>query len=423
MWWTTTTLQTNNRYSDHFLALVFVIYLVVGQLTAAENQWKETTGCPEAFKGRCQCGLRPYGPTGRMSYVTNCTNTNFTTTDILTQMSPQTEVLIFTGNRLQSLPQNLIGQDVTYEKLHTIDLSNNSIQFIRGKSFHNVKTVRVLNLNDNEIIIDEDNFHPRMFSNFLSLEELHLRNAFDNSVHDLDFLDHLWITFNESQLNTLKVLDLNENHIRMSFPSPDMFCALPALQRLHLANNYLTDFTLNLTCLKDLNSVDVSYNFITKLTNRSIALIETGPANYHINVSMNSFRCDCELIDFFLWSKMPDKDIRLDSAEKYRCVYGHPMDNAGRYFDDLSVMDLECFNSVKNDDFRDYISFSYTILTVLVIILAALLTALVYINRDFLSHSWTYLRTGVIAKREYTALEKESKRHNHLNQEVAEVEV
>ena len=406
--------------------LFSLIVLLLSQTVLSETvgtRFPEPTGCAEPFKGKCQCGLRPYGPTGRLSYVTNCTNTNFTDVDALTQTSPETEVLIFTGNQVLSLPPNLIGNDAKYEKLHTIDLSNNGIKYIRGKSFHNVKTVRVLNLNNNDIVIDDDNFHPRIFSNFKSLEELHLKNAFDNSFHDSDFLNNLWITFNESSLTNLKVLDLEDNHIRSSFPSPHMFCSLPSLQKLYLSNNYLTDFILNLTCLRDLSLVDVSYNYITTLSNRSLAMIESGAANYHINLTMNSFRCDCDLIDFFLWAKA-DKDIRLDSVEKFRCVYGHPMDNAGKYFDDLNELDLECSESVKNDDFKEYISISYAILFTLLILLSGLMVALIYINRQFIANGWTYITTGIVSKREYTSLEKESKRHKQTtNQEVAEVEV
>ncbi len=386
-----------------------------------ETTWKEPTGCPQAFKGKCRCGQVAYGSTQRMSYVTNCTNTNFTDVSMLTQLSPETEVLIFSGNNVSSLPPNLIGQDARYEKLHIIDLSNNHIKYIRGKTFHNIKTVKVLNLSNNEINIDDDNFHPRIFSNFKNLEELHLKNAFDNSVHDFDFTNDLWITFNESALTSLKVLDLDDNHIR-SISSPEMFCAMPSLQKLHLAYNYLTDFTLNITCLKDLNFLDISYNFITTLNNKSLEYIETGPPNYHINITMNSFRCDCDLIDFFLWTKA-EKEIRVDSVEKFRCVYGYPMDNAGRYFDDLSVLDLECSNSVKNDDFSDYITYSYAIIASLLITLCLLLGALVYINRQHFVMAWTYLTTGIASKREYTSLEKEMKRHNQNNQEVAEVEV
>lgn len=401
----------------------FLLFLIsYFQCVLSETQFKEPTGCAEAFKGRCLCGRRPYGSTGRESYVTNCTNSNFTDVDMLTQISPQTEVLIFTGNNVMSLPANIIGQDAKYEKLHTIDLSNNKIKLIRGKSFHNVKTVRVLNLNDNEILIDDDNFHPRIFSNFKNLEELHLRNAFDNSVHDSDFLNDLWETFNESSLTNLKLLDLDDNHIRSSFPSSDMFCSLPSLQKLYLSNNFLTDFILNLTCLKDLNLVDISYNFITTLSNRSLAMIESGPPNYHINISMNSFRCDCDLIDFFVWTKA-EKSVRVDSVEKFRCVYGHPMDNAGKYFDDMSVLDLECIDSIKNDDFKEYISISYAILFSLLLTLCGLMAALIYINRQYLINCWTYLTTGLTTKREYTSLEKEMKRHNQTNQEIAEVEV
>ena len=49
----------------------------------------------------------------------------------------RTEILIFTGNDLGELPMNILGR-TDYEDLDLIDLSNNKITFIPGKTFHHV---------------------------------------------------------------------------------------------------------------------------------------------------------------------------------------------------------------------------------------------------------------------------------------------
>lgn len=50
----------------------------------------------------------------------------------------RTEVLIFTGNTIPTLPINLFNKTEFFDDLVTIDLSSNHIRFIQGKTFHRV---------------------------------------------------------------------------------------------------------------------------------------------------------------------------------------------------------------------------------------------------------------------------------------------
>ena len=86
----------------------------------------------------------------------------------------QTEVLIFTGNNIITLKNNLLGTTDEHELLKVIDMSNNHIAEITGKAFHKVPNVEILILNHNNLRISGDESHPRILTNFYSLKELHL---------------------------------------------------------------------------------------------------------------------------------------------------------------------------------------------------------------------------------------------------------
>lgn len=82
------------------------------------------------------------------------------------------------GNNITTMPWNIFGKMKEYPQLDTIDMSNNNIKEIKGKTYHRVQNVRTLILNHNQLNIIGDRNHPRIFSNFINLQSLHLTNAF-----------------------------------------------------------------------------------------------------------------------------------------------------------------------------------------------------------------------------------------------------
>lgn len=88
--------------------------------------------CGAEFQSKCWCGNTTYD--GNEKFVVNCTNGGFSDTNVLERMPQDVEVLIFTGNVLINLPWNIFGKINEYPKLRVIDMSNNHIREIRGKS-------------------------------------------------------------------------------------------------------------------------------------------------------------------------------------------------------------------------------------------------------------------------------------------------
>ena len=78
---------------------------------------------------------------------------SFTDADGLAQLPNETEVLIFNGNKVPFLRNNVLGMVEEHELLKVIDMSNNGIQEITGKAFHKVRNVEKLILDHNDISI------------------------------------------------------------------------------------------------------------------------------------------------------------------------------------------------------------------------------------------------------------------------------
>lgn len=226
--------------------------------------------CPNKALRKCLCGHVVYDYIRQ--YVVNCTNTNFRSTDVLENLPSETQVLIFTGNHIPELPWNVFGPIAKLTELRTIDMSNNGIKDIPGKAYHHVENVELLILNHNELSISDDSHHPRVFSNFINLLELHLTNAFEDDT-DEALSNDLHDIFVNSNLTRLKKLHLEQNEIQY-FRDRQIFCELPALMDLHLSNNFLKEINFNITCLKHLRFLDLEYNKFNVLTDYEFRMLD-----------------------------------------------------------------------------------------------------------------------------------------------------
>lgn len=360
-----------------------------------------SSGCPAEFEELCECGYVPYGLDKRLTYVTNCTNTGFDNAIMLRKLPQETEVLIFVGNEVKDLNPNIFAQDILYEKLHTIDLSNNHIQSIKGKTFHNVANVTKLILNDNDLYIVSKDHHPRMFSNFVNLKELHLRNAFTEKVKAGDYLNNLVQIFENSTLKHLQVLNMENNEI--SGISHGEFCSLPSLEHLHLGNNHLKDISLNFSCLKNLKVLDVGSNLISSLSESSLKNLETFKNNSHfmLNLTANPFRCDCNMVKTYIW--IMTTTINLVNRDHYYCYDGFPP-IIGKNIVSVQLDELQCLPVIHKYEYHTTPSF--ITLTVGLFCLFVVLTVVLYRNRDALTTSIRRVLYPLRSKFHYVSLDR-----------------
>ena len=174
------------------------------------------------------------------------------------------------------MPWNVFGKMNDYPYLEVIDMTNNNIQEIKGKTYHHVRNVKTLILNHNQLNITGDKTHPRIFSNFVNLESLHLTNAFSESVDSKEYLVALEQIFVGSNLTKLTKLHLEQNEI-WSFKNPNIFCSLSHLMDLQLGDNNISDINFNFNCIENLRFIDLRNNRIHNLSNKTLLKFEELP--------------------------------------------------------------------------------------------------------------------------------------------------
>ncbi|OTF78460.1 hypothetical protein BLA29_000254, partial [Euroglyphus maynei] len=380
--------------------------------------------------------LSRYFGKNRHTFVTNCTDTKFNDSRILSFIPIETEVLIFNGNNFTKLlPNYQMNMTTTklpnHDKLLMVDLSRNGIQQIDSHAFSRMRHIETLILNDNRIDFSK-NDAKIMFSKLNNLEELHLRNVTNGSSSLLSAIFN-----NENQLKRLKILNIESNRID-HIDDDKLFCSSSQIRQLLLRDNNVKQFHQNLSCLSELSLLDISNNQIETVDNQTIqSLLSSSSLSYHVNISENPFRCDCHLIDFYRFIRNQSKQNindnnhyqqpTFDWIEEYRC-HG----TIQKYLDDLNEKDFICDNhkwmeeseismvniigteppmneQAKKDAierYRFYVTLSYFVLSFLLLLLTLLIIILIYTNRDYLQLLWRFTCAGWNAKRDYTALDK-----------------
>nr|AFH36360.1 FI20027p1 [Drosophila melanogaster] len=418
------------------MILVVAIAAIILAIGAGGVLGENSSSCGPNFPAACSCGQEMYE--SEMQYVVNCTNAGLVNTSVLEFMPEQVEVLIFTGNRITELPWNVFGSINNYKQLRIVDMSSNHIREIRGKSYHHVPRVERLILNHNNLSIsryeDEVNHHhPRVFSNFINLQSLHLTDAFeDNSSPQLS--EDLHDIFVNSQLVKLQKLHLEQNEIT-HFKDRNVFCDLPSLRDLHLGDNDLRDLNFEVRCLNNLRFLDLERNkfsFVKPTDLRVLNELEERPnrtANLIVDFNLNPFGCDCRTAPFRAWITTTRVTVR--NKDSLMCFHstGHvdaepahllQMD-MGQCADAIAAAatilntaedephygDPEASHLQPQAHISGHTATLIFLLIVLTMILLGLLVALVYVSRDKLKYMITPVFDNVAKKVQYTSIKDE----------------
>lgn len=361
--------------------------IIIAGLICTATTSKSPSLCSPKFDRKCSCGLTTYDY--REMFVVNCTNNGFTNTSVLEYMPSEVEVVIFTGNFLTTLPWNVFGTINEYPKLKIVDMSNNHIREIHGKTYHHVQSVERLILNHNNLSIsateDELNYlHPRVFSNFINLKELHLTNAFADYTSS-SLSSDLHSIFVKSNLTKLTKLHLEQNEIE-KFKDRNVFCDLPMLKDLHLGDNNLQELNFNVLCLEHLRFLDLERNQFQTVHVADLELLSTlenlagRTDNLVVDFTYNPFTCDCNVFHFVNWLKNTRVTVR--HAQDLMCY---------RTTDYSERMWTLQFRKCKVQSYDHQTTSGHTVtlvflLAVLSFIMVALVGALVYVSKDRIKH-------------------------------------
>lgn len=410
---------------QHILSFTLII-LSTSLMSTNTFALSSSTTCGPNFPAACNCGHEMYE--GSYQFVVNCTNSGLRNTSVLEFMPQEVEILIFTGNYITELPWNVFGSINNYENLKIVDMSNNHIRDIRGKAYHHVQHVERLILNHNNLSISRDDdevnhHHPRVFSNFMNLQSLHLTDAFDdNSSPQLS--EDLHDIFMNSQLLKLEKLHLEQNEIT-HFKDRRVFCDLPSLRDLHLGDNYLKDINFEVNCLKNLRFLDLERNKFEYVKTHDLVLLnelEASPdrhTNLIVDFNLNPFTCDCKISPFRTWIHSTNVTVR--NKETIMCFHNK--------VDPLPILELdmrECsaaiaaatmmFTTAHEQHYASmhpdsglarHTATLIFLLIVLSMILLGLVIALIYVSRDKLKFMITPVFDNVAKKVQYTSIKDE----------------
>lgn len=331
--------------------------------------------------------------------MVNCTETGFKDASMLREIPLDTEAVLFTGNYVESLPENIFGDTVNYTKLKLIDMSNNHIKDILGKTFHHVPNVETLILNHNDIRIeyseDRSFHHPRVFSNFINLKQLHLTNAFADNTDD-HLANDLHDIFDKSNLTQLFKLHLEQNEIR-GFKDPKVFCNLPKLTQLYLGNNLISHIDFNSFSCLNLQFLDLRNNTITEFSDEDLRALDylkdISQQDMGVDVNGNPLKCSA-LSNFYQW--VVGTKVKIHDRDHLQCYISSG--NA------RIPVNLKAFAEGKHAKLSKAIT---VMLVILGLVMASLLSAYIYMNKDRLKQRMSPILDVVSRKVHYTTIESQ----------------
>lgn len=427
---------------NHCLLLLCII-ITIGTISFSRAV-PTSSSCDPHFGGRCLCGIGNYE--GHQRYIVNCTDAGFTSTDVLVHMPAETQVLLFTGNRIGELPPNVFGSINDYPHLTVIDMSNNHIREIRGKAYHHVASVELLILNHNNLTIASDadaddaaaaapalddfnHHHPRVFSNFFNLRSLHLTNAFaDNTSAALS--RDLHDIFVNSNLTRLAKLHLEQNEI-VRFADRSVFCDLPALRELYLADNLLTEVNFNVACMRQLHFLNLERNRFEQVRARDLQLLDRVQEERRrsptaddllVDWNLNPFVCDCQLRPFVEW--LGRTVVAVRNREQLTCqhrsdrvlglngnrpsVLDHPStDRRSEPLLDYEAPVCQLASSQRQPTATGHVIALAVLLGAFSALLLVLIVSVGYMSRERIRRWFTPMLSAVSKKVQYTTISNE----------------
>ena len=348
------------QYKGYFL--VAIVTSLFGVIYGSAIGFSQVTTSPCTYPGfeKCECVSR--SKAGSVEQL-NCINTHLQDISILrnlphANLSRSLQTMRFRGNNFTEVPKNFVsdcskaGQNTyrnSYLNLETLDLTDNNIQVIHGKSFHCIPNLKELFLDDNNL--DEWVFdkNSRMFSD-LDLEILHMRNVFKFKSHGkikqpVSFSK----VFGDSDLEFLTELHLENNFFGNI--NTGVFKKLPELRKLFLSHNLIQNPMLSSDCVNEggmlvkckLSHIYLNNNSISYLEQEFLdELDKMWPQIKTIDLSNNPFWCDCNMKPFFKWinSFNATGDIhRIQNLHHYKCSGPEPLKD--KYIVDLKLSNLE----------------------------------------------------------------------------------
>ena len=219
-------------------------------------------------------------------------------------------------------------------QLKSVNLRNTGLTILTGQQLECQTSDEViishLNLQDNNIQCIKPTFFTSCDWSALNVLKLS-NNRLDlggsdtcgniQPAHFMDFLKPLW---------NLTDLYLNRNNMENDL-QPNMLINQTHLRSLHLSDMSLTNLTVKISHLMDLNFLDISHNRIQCLYTSALRDINTiihySPVktnvsrSFELNLSHNPLRCNCACLQFYQWMRNVQSYITFVGINSYQCTF------------------------------------------------------------------------------------------------------
>ncbi|CAJ0581317.1 unnamed protein product, partial [Mesorhabditis spiculigera] len=184
---------------------------------------------------------------------------------------PKLRNLVLDGNHVAALPDYSLGKLVRLERL---SMAGNRIVTLGDKTFHasSNRELRLINLANNWVTI----IQGKTFSQLENIQQIVLAGNRLQAVESFTF----------SEMRNLRYIDLSRNQIVVI--SSYSFVNLPQLEVLNLANNYIETMERDVfSKVPKIEHFDISNNKLKRLTCDQISHINTV---YHLNAANNHLK-------------------------------------------------------------------------------------------------------------------------------------
>lgn len=234
--------------------------------------------------------------------------------------------LVSTG--IEHIPKGI----ETLTQLQRLTVSKNNIEQLSGNWCADLKSLRVFNARKNRITDDS------LPDNLFASPQL--------QVVDLSFNQLTQVPSGLSEVKSLLVLNLSDNHIKMV--QKELFANCPSLMVLDLSNNDIIGFPTNLRRMPNLQSLNLSNNPLTLSQLRSISGLKKLTT---LLLSNTSRRLDNIPSDLDTLPNLQDLDISENSLPKvpqtiYEITSLTKLNLSGNDIDELSGM-VDCWPQLE----------------------------------------------------------------------------
>ncbi|KAK6113855.1 Leucine rich repeat family protein [Brugia pahangi] len=315
----------------------FLAFCVFGAVEAKRQSISEEEDPNSRFQ--CQGSLSDYAACQcrEQDSELSCINAQFVDTDIFLHVNNlyrHLRKVTFHGNNFQDLPNSPLFGRNKHENIEVLNISANYIVNLHSNALRGMPNLLVLDLSNNEIVLKEEDI------NFLShtpkLKQLYLRRAFTLLVNRTVQFSLMMQMFRKANLEELNYIDLSYNYFtKLPYNLP---CPFPSLKYLDLRQNFLQTINLNTTCLSRIETIDLSRNHIRQLDEG----FRQGIGRFAQPNSLllrNSFHCNCESIDYIKWIRSTDK---IRDKHQLSCHRASPPAYAGISLVDVPLEKLDC---------------------------------------------------------------------------------